>query len=509
MGKLALSKRIFVSLNSNYVAKSFAWGMFSKILDAGIKVFTVPLLLHHFGKASFGLMALAFSINAYLQLLDMGINTGAVKFFSQWIREGKLHIIDSVARTSMTFYGIIGILNGLILFLIALFGIHLFDVDNAQGIVLARMFYIMALFAIFNWATSVFNQLLVANEKISFVQQINIFRTVLSFVIVLLTLYFKLSLTTYFLSFTIINSCMFVPFFIVAKKDGLIKGFSPAFDWKNFNIIFRYSLAILSMAVFQMTAAKSRPIILNIFSGRGIEVVADFRVLETITIFVISLGGMFSSIFLPKTSKLISDGNKGEIENFAYETTLYTSIICVILCMPFVLCAREIIIIYVGEQFSYLSKWLVVWMFTILAFLHSTPVNSLILAKGRTKILVYCTAFSCIISIIVNAVLSPKIGAGSAVIGHSVYILIQMSFYYFYFNKKVLELNSLRIFKAFLIPASIGFLSVVIIYFLRINLTSLLLTCVVKSLLFLILFMFLLFALQVLKLKSLKEKLFR
>ena len=94
-----------------YFAGSFLWGASAKVLDAAIKFLTIPLLLHYFGKENYGILTLAIATNAYMQLLDMGMNTGGVKFFSQWIAAGNYQMIDRVARTNISFYLLIGLLN--------------------------------------------------------------------------------------------------------------------------------------------------------------------------------------------------------------------------------------------------------------------------------------------------------------------------------------------------------------------------------------------------------------
>jgi O-antigen/teichoic acid export membrane protein len=195
---------------------------------------------------------------------------------------------------------------------------------------------------------------------------------------------------------------------------------------------------------------------LSAFSKEGVGIVTDYRVMETITIFVISIGGMLISIFLPKTSKLIFEGDQQKIQQFAIKGTLFTSIICCILCFPIMLNSKEILNLYVGKEYINLAFWLNFWIFTILFYLHNSPVSSIVLATGKTKMLVYSTAFSSIISLIINAWLCSTIGVGSAVVGYSVYILLQMSFYYLYYNRRILNLNSWKIFKSFIIPVSLG-----------------------------------------------------
>jgi O-antigen/teichoic acid export membrane protein len=257
------------------------------------------------------------------------------------------------------------------------------------------------------------------------------------------------------------------------------------------------------MAVFQMTAVKLRPVILGIFSMNGVGIIADFRVMETITIFIISVGGMFISIFLPKTSRLLSTNEREKIAQFAYNATKYTSVICVILCMPFLLNGGDILTIYVGKEYLPLVPWLNLWIVTILFFLHNSPIASLVLSTGRTKMLVFCSAASCVISLIINAVLCHRLGAGSAVVGYFVYISIQMSFYYFYFNNRVLGLNSWRVFQSFIIPALTGFLAAFFVMFLRMDFPNPYGRIIGKTGMWFILFAFLLSVFKVIDLKYL------
>jgi O-antigen/teichoic acid export membrane protein len=489
---------------SKYVVNSFFWGSIAKVFDALIKFISIPLLITYFGKDDFGLISLAISVNAYLQLLDMGINTGAVKYFSEWIHKKKFDLLNSVARTSISFYGTVGIINALILIIIAFFGMNMFSITDNQSFILQDLFLVIALFAIINWSTSVFSQLLIANENIAYIQKINIIRSFLSLIVILVTIKLHWNLTTYFIWFTIINSFVLIPFFRKAKVSGLIKSILPAFDWTNFGIIFKYSLAIIAMSVFTVSSTTLRPIILGILSVDGIGIVADYKIMETITLFIISIGGMFISIFLPKTSKLLLENDKEKVAKFAYESTLNMSIIVVILSMPFILNAREIISVYVGRNYLYLTKWLILWLVTILCYLHNSPVASLVLSTGKTKMLVYSSAIACIVSIIINSIFCTQLGAGSAVIGYSVYILIQMTFYYFYFNNKILGLNSYKVFKSFIIPTLLGFMVVIIVRLINFQLENNYLQIVLKSSIWLILYCALLMKFKIISYKKIK-----
>ncbi|MFT4095298.1 MAG: polysaccharide biosynthesis C-terminal domain-containing protein [Niabella sp.] len=496
-------------MSKRYIFNSFIWGMAAKIFDAAVKFISVPLLLSYFGEGDFGLITLATSVNAYIQLLDMGVNTGAIKFFSEWIASRRMDLLDTTARTSITFYGIVGIINALVLIGVALFGMTMFSVTPHQSEVLKILFLILSLFAILNWSTSVFSQLLTANHDIKYIQKVNLVKTVLNFIIIYMTMWFKLNIEIYFVLFCITNSFIVIPYYIKSKKSGLISGCWPKRDWAHFSIIFKYSMALMAMGVFQMSATKLRPVILGVFSKDTTRMLTEYRILETITLFIISIGGMFISILLPMTSKLTLEGVQEKINAFAYKTTLFTTVICTFLCIPFVVGGREILELYVGAKYASLYPWLVTWVLTILLFLHNSPIASLVLSTGKIRMLVFSSAISCTVSLVINAWGVRYLGVGSAILGYAIYILIQVSFYYFYFNKEVLRIDSLQVFRSFCIPALLGALMAVVTIMFSLSFKTLLVNLFAKVTVWFILYTASLLIFRILKIGDLKDMLMK
>lgn len=487
-----------------YVSNSFAWGVCAKFLDAGLKFLTIPLLLGYFGKENYGLLTLAIATNAYMQLLNMGMNTGAVKFFSQWIETKNYELIDRVSRTNLSFYLGIGLINSIVLLSLSFWGQSVFKVTPEQFISFQYLLRILAGFSILNWIIFVFNQLLIADERIGFTQQMLSIRSILSLLLVGATILLKLSIVHYFILNLFVSSIVIFPYYYRCKKSNLIKSMIPAFYWKDFSVILKYSLAIFAMGLFQFTATQSRPLILGMFSDQGVGILTEYRVIEVFPIFIISIGGMLISILLPKTSRAIQSNNRTSIEKMAYEGTKYTSILVSFLCFPIILNATDLITLYVGEEYSHLGQWLALWVFSLTLYLHNSPVASLVLATGKTKILVISSAIACIISMIINAVLVNYFNVGSAVLGYLVYIIIQMSFYYLYFNNKVLGLISLKIFKSFIVPTLLGFFALFLVTIINLEL-NIWLKIIFKSVIWCLFYITLLFVAKVIDMSKLKS----
>lgn len=491
--------------NAKYVANSFIWSTVSKVLNAGLRFVSIPLLLNYYGNDSYGLITLAVSINAYMQLMDMGMNTGAVNFFSKWIADKEFDKLDRVARTNLSFYTIIGIINVIILLMFAWVGEGVFKITYDEFQVFRKLLYILAGVSIINWSTFVFNQLLVADEQMAFTQQIMTVRSILNIVTVLLAIYLKWTVIQYFLIDTICSMLVIIPYYVMTKKRGLIKSLLPAFFWKDFSVVFKYSMAIFAMGIFQFTATHSRPLIIGMFGNNAVSsILAEYRILEVFPLFILSIGGSILSILLPKTSKAVQKSDRINIERIAYEGTKYTSILVAFLCFPIILNAGELLTLYVGESYHHLAIWLSLWVFTLTLFLHNSPVASLVLATDKTKMLVYSSAIACTISIIINILLTSELGVGSAVIGYLVYIIIQVLFYYLYFNNKVLGLKSLKVFKSFIYPTIVGLLVTVVIYFIELNFKLVLINIIIKTIIWFGVYFFTLYRLKILDLVFIK-----
>lgn len=452
-----------MSLKNNYYVSSFFWSTLSKILTAIVGFISVPLLLGYYGKAEYGILSIASACNGYMHLLDLGMNIGAVKYFSQWKAEGNIDKIYRVARTNITFYGIIALINIVGLLLLAFLGRSFFSVTDLQFETLQKCLIVIALFSILSWGATTFNQLLIADKQMSFTMQIQCATGLLKGLLVACVFMFDWSLLTYFFVLTAVISLLIVPYAIRCRQHNLIDSLMPATYWKEFKVVLMFSLSIFALSLFQMTATQSRPIILSMFAQDGASVVADFRIIEVVPQFVIMICGTLSGIFLPKTSEICAKGNQKDIEHFAYRGTVVTTILACSLCMPFILCSKEVLIAYVGLEHASLSVWLSLWMVLILCQVHSTPTNALILAKGKTKALVWVSAIACVLSIFVNMFLAKKYNAGSAVLGYTIYILINLTCYYLLFYKQLLKLRRVKILLSFLLPSIIGLVTLLAI----------------------------------------------
>lgn len=502
-------------IKDNYYISSFFWSTTAKILNAIVGFISVPLLLGYYGKTGYGLLSIATACNGYMHLLDLGMNVGAVKFYSQWKVEGCCDKIFRVARTNITFYLVIALINILLLLSIAFWCEDLFAVTHEQFLQLRKCLCVIALFCVFSWVTTVFNQLLVADKQMVFTMKVQGLQAVLKMVAVGLVFVANLTLTEYFFWVTAFVAMAFLPYAYKCKKNKLIDSFKPSWYWNDFKVVFIFSLSIFALSLFQVTATQSRPILLSIFASNGASAVADFRIIEVIPQLIIMIGGTFSGIFLPKTSEMVAKNDNKAMRDFAYKWTTYTTVIVAIMCFPFILCASEALSAYVGKEYAHLAKWLILWCVTVLVQMHTTPGNALVLAKGETKLLVKVTSIACVASMFINVFLCGYIEVGSAIVAYFLYVLIIVGLYYVSFYKKLLHLSRFKLFKSFFVPTLIAFMVFVIVRFIPVTVemfgsmnerVAYIAVCAVKSLIWFVPYISLLYLLKIVDFRQFKAK---
>lgn len=440
-----------------YYLSSFFWSTLTKVLNAAVGFISVPLLMGLFGRAEYGILTLAMSCNAYMHLLDLGTNNGAVRFFSGWRAEGKGDMISKVAHTNITFYGIVALINAAVMVLLAFCGESLFSISHSQFMILRWCLLSIAVLSVFSWGASTFSQLLISDMQMAFTQKMQFVQVLLKIVLIVITLKAPLSLQWYFFLLTLLTASLIIPYAIKCRRDRLIDNFKPGFWWPEFKVVLVFSLSLFALSFFQVTATESRPIVLGICIPDSANTLTDFKIISVVPSLIITIGGAFSSIFIPSTSEMVARGEQDRIERFAYKWTRYTSVIANVLCVPFILCASEMLSAYVGEENAHLGIWMILWCITVLVQIHTTPGNSLVIAYGKTRALVITTAAACLLSIVLNVLLCRHFGVGSAVIAYFIYVLIVIGSYYLVYYRKLMGLSRSRMAFSFLAPTLTAF----------------------------------------------------
>jgi len=449
-------------MNSSKIAvfSAIVWSGIGRITAGFLRFVSTPLLLNHYGKEQYGLIGLAISINVYMQIMELGFNTGNLRYLSQWLAEKKHDKVVKLIQSSMFFYGLIGLLNFVLLVIFTFYSGDIFNLSISENIIFTNMLYILAVSSLISWTYSITSQILRAYEKIALDERLNLIGSVLAFLAVILSVYFNLTISQYFLLYGV--SIIVVLPIKVLKCKALNSSLNFKFKWNSevFNEVFKYSIGIFGMAFFQFSARNLRPVILGMQASVGD--VADYKIIEQITGIILLLSGSFMAILLPFVTKMKALNNIKAQLRVVYDGTRFISVFLAFLIFGLVIVAEPLIIFYVGTEYIHLSFWLIVWSVALLGY-HISAISAVVLADSNIRPLAYYSMFSALISLTSAWLLTPNYQVGGAVISLVIYTILQMLFYYVYYIPYVMNLNPLKLLvQSFLKPVIIGIISLVI-----------------------------------------------
>lgn len=434
------------------IASGVSWSIIQNIVSILYGIVSVPFLINYFGKAEYGLIGLATSVNVYVHLMDMGMSSTNVKFFSEFLVNGDKDKIQRLFSTMHSMYLIIGFINSAILFVLSFFVSDLFKVTPDQAVVLRNLLLILGLNAVFSWISACYDQFLQANDLLSWTKKRLTLLKLLQFVVLVTTIMFKLSIEVYFFFY------VFMVTFILPLSVIKVQKIAPSMK-KNFRIdgailrlVIPFALSIFSFSIFQFLALNFRPLVLGNMSGP--VAVAEFNVMNTIALAVTVFSNSFIQVLIPVVTKAKASNDVRTINVIMKDGTKYVTILLSTVIFILVISAKEILKIYVGDDFVHLFGWVALWLLTLLLS-HRNAMTSMVFTENKLMSVVIMSSFAMVVAFTAYFLLVPKLDVGGVVVGFTLHELIHTLFYYVYFLPKVSKIHTKEIFIQSVLPVII------------------------------------------------------
>ena len=179
------------------IAKGVGWSTVALFAQAVYGFISVPLLLHYFGNQQYGIIGLANSINFYMQIMDLGLNSTNVRFFSAWLAEENYDKTRRLFQTNMGMYSVIAAINLAAILIIAFFSGSIFNLDAAEDATLKTLLTIVAFSGVVNWLCSCMDQLIAGTENVAWLKKRALLTKSIQFCILFSTIYFHFSISLF------------------------------------------------------------------------------------------------------------------------------------------------------------------------------------------------------------------------------------------------------------------------------------------------------------------------
>jgi O-antigen/teichoic acid export membrane protein len=424
-----------------------------------IRLITMPYVFNHLNINEYGILALITNILAYFSFFDLGVGRSIIKFLSENNLKNDIEEFNKYLSTGIIFYLIIGILSAILLCL------------NTSTIVVSffkipKEFHKIAISCLiisgFNFLIVIQNQLLVsipeAFNRFDISKLFQIVSNILSSIITLLIVYFGYGLTeiVYFNVFFGILT-LYINYEILKRLVPKVK-FIYKIDMQILKKMLKFGLIVmLGNIVFTGYTLFDLTFIGSII---GASALAYYSVSSTASRY---LHGVVGSILLPifPLASEHSASNKLNFENIYYSANKFSIILSVYLCLILCLLSKDILNIWMGQNFTknaQLSFVLLVISWAIFSFTIVTFQTTE--GFGFPKFNLYFALSCTISSILLYKILIPKFGIDGAALSRLISIIIVAPLYIGFVERKIFKENKIKFWTKTLLMTTLSSLAV-------------------------------------------------
>lgn len=409
------------------VLHNLIWTTSSKLADAAVRFLTVPIVLGHFGKAQFGLLALAFSINVFLSIADFGLNINAIRRLADYQARQDWPAVAKLVRSCSFYYSLIGFVNLAGVLVVGWMAPQWFNLDAVQAETFMWMMVSLGVASWLGWSFAIHRQIIQAAGQLGWDERNMLFCTVGAAALVGLTVWLDLTLVSYFIGSMLVGC---IPIVLRLNKvrqlvPGLTIGFKA--DWQIFKPMVNTSLLIFMMSLSHLMANNFRPIIL---AAEGtLNDVADYRIIQGVVSFALMVSGGALNVIYPEVARLEAEGETGRLRELTYRGTSLLLWSHMLLLVPLALCSELILRLYVGPGFVHLALPLALWLLTCLAG-HNAVFSSVLLSRGMIGMLTLTSVVNAAATLALAYVLVPAFGLNAVIGTYVLFVVLQTLVFY-------------------------------------------------------------------------------
>ena len=313
-------------------------------------IFVLPLILRKLGISQYGIYSLAYSIMAYLTVLDLGFFNTAVRYFSEYRAKDDSSKSSLLAGMFVQIYSIVSLIVlaiGMLLYLRA--DVVFSKISPDECVVVRQCLLVVTVNVALTFPLSVFKAIAIANEKFLLQRGLEIIRLVSDtvFIIVLLLLgfgTFSLVFAAAFCNIVMLLILCLYCFIVLKIRITLFR-----YDVELLKKLFGFSSFMFIIAITAKLYWNSGQFILAKFSGS--EALGYFSFGVQICMMYCSLCSGITSVFLPKLTKIAFKDNCSEQHSELFlRIGRLQFFLASLLLFGFLIVGRDFLYLWTGED---------------------------------------------------------------------------------------------------------------------------------------------------------------
>lgn len=319
-----------------------------------LKFIYTPFLLHALGQNEYGLYSLVMSIVGYLSILDLGFGGTVTRYTIKYKEAGDKEGLYKLYSTLSAFYMLIGIMALAICVVLSLCTQSLFGetMTTTEISKLRIMILLVGFNLLFSFPLQISTSVVVAYEKFIFKNGLNLLRTFLQPIVMVLLLYLvNMQSVGAIVVVTVFNLGTYLWYYIYSIRKLDFRFSLSKFDKQLVKPLLSFSIWMFLAMVFEQLQYNSGQFILGLFQGTN--VIAVWGIAMIFILNYRSLSTAISNVFMPHLMSLSFNKDVEGIRNTVYVMTRLQGAVLFYILVNFILFGKQFLTIWAGDSYVY------------------------------------------------------------------------------------------------------------------------------------------------------------
>lgn len=309
-----------------------------------------PVLVHKLGDESYGVWVLVVSVTGYFSLLDLGMNRSIVRFVSMYEATSRRNDLNKFYNTSLLIYIGLGLLIVVLVVTISYFLDNIVDLDRNKD--LARLvILVVGIDFAFSFPFGVMYAVIIANQKHTLANRINITNSVLRNVCLYLLLIFFPNLVCVTVVHVIFNTIKNYRIYrqVSSLCPYLVYGLSYI-DRRIVSDIVNYSFHSFIVSVSSRVINFTDEIVVAIFMT--VSDVTYYSIATNLIIYFEKIILSGTSVFVPYISELDAIGDQKKVNESFIHGSKYIFLLSLYVFTCILALGSKFVCVWMGDKYG-------------------------------------------------------------------------------------------------------------------------------------------------------------
>ncbi|MDO4921930.1 MAG: oligosaccharide flippase family protein [Phascolarctobacterium sp.] len=338
------------------------------VLHAVVGFAYVPLLLHYIGKSEYGLYQLIGSFIAYFSIMDFGLSTAVVRFYTKYKALRDSAGMENVLALAARAYALIAILLAALgwLFYANIAALFSASMSATEISTAKRLFVLLLVNIILTVSTMVFRSVINAHERFLFLKGLETVQLLLQPLLVALIVQKYPGALTVAAVQTALNIGLIAAraYYCFAKLGVKIK--FHYWDGELFADFKKLALSVFVVTLIDQVFFKTNQVILGIMAGTS--AVAVYSIASLIYMNYMALSLAISGVYLPHITEMVARREPvRQLTQLFIKVGRWQFYLLALVATGFIIFGRQFIEIWAGKGFedAYWITLLIIIPFTV------------------------------------------------------------------------------------------------------------------------------------------------